>query len=92
MRRVIAVVALLATFVVWEVRSVSRSVRSDETVVTAKAQRKEETVAFNTKSSKYHCLTCSAAKRCTRNCIDVPLSDAKRRGGVACKICGGTCA
>ena len=52
----------------------------------------DETVAFNTKSLKYHCVTCEAAKRCTRNCIELKRSEAKTRGGVACKICGGTCA
>jgi hypothetical protein len=52
---------------------------------------KEEIVYFNTKSHKYHCLTCVAAKRCTRNCIDLPVSEAKARGGVPCKICGGSC-
>jgi hypothetical protein len=61
------------------------------TTAVAGDAKKEETVSFNTKSYKYHCTTCSAAKRCTRNCIDIPLSDAKARGGVACKICGGSC-
>lgn len=51
----------------------------------------DETVSFNTNSLKYHCPTCSAARRCTRNCIDIKKSDAIRRGGVACKICTGTC-
>ena len=51
----------------------------------------EETVAFNTQSLKYHCKTCTWAIRCTVNCVDVKLSEAKRRGGVACKVCGGTC-
>lgn len=50
-----------------------------------------EQVVFNTKSLKYHCRTCSAAKRCTRNCVTTTLRDAKARGGVACKLCGGTC-
>jgi len=52
----------------------------------------DQQVYFNTKSHKYHCLTCSAAKRCTVNCIKISRDEAIRRGGVACKICGGTCA
>jgi hypothetical protein len=52
---------------------------------------KEETVAFNTESLKYHCLECRWAIRCTRNCIEVTRSEARRRGGVACKVCGGAC-
>jgi hypothetical protein len=48
-------------------------------------------VAFNTKTLKFYCRTCSAAKRCTRNCIDITRAEAKTRGGVPCKICGGTC-
>src|SRR5436853_1577204 len=51
----------------------------------------EQKVVFNTHSLKYHCASCSAAKRCTKNCITTTLADAKARGGVACKICGGTC-
>src|SRR5262249_45917073 len=51
----------------------------------------EQLVVFNTHSLKYHCASCSAAVRCTRNCITTTLADAKARGGIACKICGGTC-
>lgn len=51
----------------------------------------EEVVAFNTKSLKYHCLSCEWAVKCTRNCIEIPRSEAIRRGGVPCKVCGGSC-
>ncbi len=51
----------------------------------------EEVVAFNKATGKYHCLDCAAAKKCTANCVNVPLSTAIRRGGVPCKLCGGTC-
>jgi hypothetical protein len=51
----------------------------------------EEQVAFNVESKKYHCLECRHAKACTKNCIVISLSEAKRRGGVACKVCSGTC-
>lgn len=54
-------------------------------------QQTEEVVSFNVKSHKYHCRTCTWAKRCTANCIDIPISKAKRRGAVACKVCGGSC-
>jgi len=57
--------------------------------VTAGAQ--DEMVLFNTTTHKYHCRTCSLAKRCTTNCIELTLSEAKARGGIACKVCGGTC-
>ncbi|HUP59659.1 MAG TPA: hypothetical protein VNA69_04490 [Thermoanaerobaculia bacterium] len=53
--------------------------------------KKSEIVAFNTKSHKFHCLTCSAAKRCTRNCINITRAEAKARRGVPCRICGGSC-
>jgi hypothetical protein len=49
--------------------------------------RDQLTVAFNTKSLKYHYTSCSAAIRCTRSCIDVPLSEAIEAGGVPCKLC-----
>jgi len=51
----------------------------------------EEKVAFNVESRKYHCLTCRHALACTRNCIEMSLSEAKRRGGVPCKVCRGSC-
>lgn len=49
-----------------------------------------EIVALNTSNGKYHCLSCQWAVRCTRNCVSVPLSEAKARG-VPCKVCGGSC-
>lgn len=51
----------------------------------------DDKVAFNTETLKYHCPTCKWAVRCTKNCISVTLEEAKRRGGVACKVCGGLC-
>lgn len=51
---------------------------------------REEVVAFNTKSLKFHCQTCTWAVRCTRNCFDIPISEAKKKG-VPCKVCGGSC-
>lgn len=59
--------------------------------VSAGQSDKEETVAFNVESKKYHCLSCKWAIRCTKNCIEVSRSEAKRRRGVACKVCGGSC-
>ncbi len=55
------------------------------------AAAQEEMVAFNTKSLKYHCLSCEWAIKCTVNCVQIPKSEAIRRGGVPCKVCGGTC-
>src|SRR5437870_2421840 len=55
------------------------------------ADATEQKVVFNTKTLKYHCPTCTWAKRCTRNCITTTLADAILKGGVACKVCGGTC-
>lgn len=52
--------------------------------------QREQKVAFNTKSLKYHKLSCKWARRCTRNCITITLGDAIRRGGVPCKVCGGS--
>ncbi len=51
----------------------------------------EEKVAFNVETKKYHCLECRWAVACTKNCVIVGVSEAKRRGGVPCKVCGGTC-
>jgi uncharacterized membrane protein len=51
----------------------------------------DEIVMFNTKSLKYHCPSCRWAKKCTRNCIKIMKSEAKKRGGIPCKVCGGSC-
>jgi len=51
----------------------------------------EEKVAFNVQTRKYHCLTCRWAIRCTRNCVEIELAEARRRGGIPCKVCGGRC-
>jgi hypothetical protein len=47
-------------------------------------------VAFNTSNGKYHCLSCQWAARCTRNCVNMPLAEARARG-LPCKVCGGSC-
>jgi hypothetical protein len=47
------------------------------------------TVFLNTKSLIFHHDGCIAAKRCTVNCIWVSRSDAVKRGGRPCKLCGG---
>lgn len=60
-------------------------------VAASQSDVQEETVAFNTKTHKYHCLTCIWAQRCTRNCVNIPLSEAIAQGGRPCKVCGGTC-
>jgi methylphosphotriester-DNA--protein-cysteine methyltransferase len=44
---------------------------------------------FNVQSKIYHRASCSAARRCTKNCIIIKLSEAKKRGGRPCQICDG---
>lgn len=48
-------------------------------------------VSFNTKSLKYHCPKCEWAVKCTVNCVKIKRSEAVKRGGVPCKVCGGSC-
>lgn len=48
-----------------------------------------EIVVFNVKTYKIHKVSCASAKQCTVNCIKIDRSDAKARGGVPCKQCGG---
>lgn len=54
----------------------------------AKIQQ-NETVMFNTHSLKYHKPNCEWAIRCTRNCIPLSKSEAIRRNGIPCRVCGG---
>ena len=60
-------------------------------VVSAVPSLPEEVVAFNVETHKYHCLDCRWAIACTKNCVNIPLSEAKRRGGMPCKVCRGSC-
>lgn len=46
-------------------------------------------VDFNTQTLKYHDPNCRWAKRCTVHCIKISRAEAKRRGGIACKVCNG---
>jgi hypothetical protein len=44
---------------------------------------------FNVQSKIYHQAACASARRCTKNCVVMKLSEARKRGGRACLICGG---
>jgi hypothetical protein len=57
--------------------------------IAAQTKSGDPTVAFNTETLIYHRLSCRWAVRCTVNCIPVKLSEARKRGGRACKVCGG---
>ena len=57
-------------------------------LIASKPIKKERTVYFNTKSGKYHAMSCRWTAACTRNCIEVPLSKAINQGGIPCKVCG----
>lgn len=48
-----------------------------------------ETVVYNTKTGKYRSVGCQWARKCTVNCIKLEKKEAKARGGVPCKVCGG---
>jgi hypothetical protein len=56
-------------------------------LLTLSAGAADRAVAFNTESKKYHLPSCDAAKRCTVNCITIPLSQALAKGGSPCKRC-----
>lgn len=48
-----------------------------------------QTVVFNVKTHKYHSVSCKWAKKCTVNCIKIEKQQAKSKGGIPCKVCGG---
>lgn len=48
-----------------------------------------ETVVFNTKTYKYHKISCRWAQKCTVNCVKIEKKQAQKQGGVPCKVCGG---
>lgn len=48
---------------------------------------KDDLVAFNPNSHKYHKPYCEWAKKCKR-CIKIPKSQALEQGGIPCKVCG----
>lgn len=49
----------------------------------------DEIVFFNPSNYKVHKMSCHWGQVCTKNCIRIPRSEAYRRGGVPCKVCGG---
>jgi hypothetical protein len=56
---------------------------------TATSNAYDQQVFFNTSSKKYHCATCTWAKRCTTNCITTTLADAKARVGSPARFAAG---
>ena len=48
-----------------------------------------EDVFYNKKTHKYHNMYCRYVQKCTVNCIKIDKKEAKRRGGIPCKVCGG---
>lgn len=60
-------------------------------VMSSPAQdRGSEAVMHNVQTHKVHKPTCTWAIRCTKNCIPLKRSKAYRRGGISCKVCGGS--
>lgn len=47
-----------------------------------------ETVVLNTKTHKYHKMSCKWAQKCTVNCTKIDKKQAQKLG-VPCKVCGG---
>ena len=47
------------------------------------------TVKYNTNTKIYHDISCKWAHKCTKNCITIDHTDANKRGGRPCKVCGG---
>lgn len=44
-------------------------------------------VSYNTETKKYHNDSCRYSG--CKNCVKISRPEAERRGGVACKVCGG---
>lgn len=86
LRRIFTLLCLALAFgLVWA----PKPALADAKDAPAAAEKKEQQVVFNVKSLKYHSMTCKWAVKCTRNCIVISRSEAIKRGGVPCKICGG---
>lgn len=49
----------------------------------------DTSVYFNTSNGKVHTMTCPWGQKCTRNCKIIPRSEAYKKGGLPCKVCGG---
>jgi hypothetical protein len=60
-------------------------------VVAIAQEPSQEMVSFNNKTKKYHCLSCPAAIKCTRNCNIITIKKAHALGGIPCRKCGGKC-
>jgi hypothetical protein len=53
------------------------------------ASSPSDIVDFNTQTLKYHDPNCIWEKRCTVHCIKISRAEAKKRGGIPCKVCNG---
>lgn len=87
MKKILSALAALCLVIVPVSFPVEHYHGHSATLLTAEA--KQEMVYFNTKTYKYHSQDCVWAQRCTRNCILITLSEARSRGGIPCKVCGG---
>ena len=86
MKNLLAILIAVFAAQVLLVPGIARSAPQSRVVLESQS---EQRVAFNTQSRKFHRLSCRWAKKCTKNCVVIPLSEAIRRAGVACKVCGG---
>src|SRR2546423_77578 len=78
MRRVAVALALCLAVVATPAVVSSAAVRGESPANLQLAAAADQKVVFNTKSLKYHCASCSAAKRCTKNCITTTLIGVRR--------------
>lgn len=44
-------------------------------------------VKYNLINKKYHLLSCEWAQKCTRNCIEITIDEAKKKKGIPCGVC-----
>jgi hypothetical protein len=60
-------------------------------IIPLNAQNPTDTVSFDIRTHKYHCPTCKYVKKDAGHCVMVTTGVAKKKGGKACRECGGKC-
>lgn len=72
----------------WEFRHGKKQSKTVQQKLQSTPTSGDSQILFNTRSKKIHCIDCPGTSRCT-NCVPMSASEARKRGGVPCKICGG---
>ncbi len=82
--------AVFSSLLLWSSSFVASPSMAEERLPEQRQERlaNDDIVVFNENSKKYHTTACEWGKK-AKSTVKVKRSEAKRMGGVPCKVCGG---